>query len=82
METMTRWGVVPAGSIFTGEGVSVMNDEVEFRMRRLAVEAHRERLAGPRDGLRQQIGHALVALGRAIHGIEPESTGRPVLGRR
>ena len=46
-------------------------------MRRLAGEAHGERLAGSRDGLRHRVGHALIALGRAIHGIEPEHGARP-----
>jgi len=81
MYTKTTSGLTPAGSIFTGEG-SAMLDEIEFRMHRLAGEARRERLAGPRDGLRQRLGHALMALGHAIHGLEPEQHGRPALGPR
>lgn len=78
-------GIAPAGSIFTGEG-SGISDEIDFRARRLASEAHRDRLAGPRHGLRHRVGHALIALGRAIHGIESEhgarSAGRPALDAR
>jgi hypothetical protein len=85
MQTTIGHGITPAGSIFTGEG-SAVSDEIAFRMRRLACEAHGERLAGSRDGLRHHVGHALIALGRAIHGIEPEhgarSAGRPALDAR
>ena len=51
-------------------------------MRRRAGEAHTERLAGAREGPRQHVGHALMALGRAIHGIERERAGRPALDPR
>ena len=81
MQTKDRSGIAPAGSIFTGEGAAVA-DEIGFRMRRLASERDHERLAGEREGLRQHLGHALMALGRAIHGLEPEQTGRPALGPR
>ncbi len=81
MQTKSGSGVVPAGSIFTGEG-SAMSDEIDFRMQRLAAEAYRERLAGDRDGLRQRLGHSLIALGRAIHGIEPEPATRTALDAR
>jgi hypothetical protein len=53
--------------------------EVEYRMRRLLDEAASERLAAGRDGIRQHLGHALIALGRAIHGVEAEHTARPAL---
>jgi hypothetical protein len=82
MRTRARFGVTPAGAIFSGDGTTTMTDEVDFRMRRLEAEAARERLAGPRDGLRQHVGHALMALGRAIHGVEPESVSRPALHTR
>ncbi len=75
MQTRTGPSVVPADSIFTGEG-SAMADEIEYRMRRLADEAGRERMTGPPEGLRQHVGHALMALGRAIHGLEPEQASR------
>jgi hypothetical protein len=81
MQTKIGSGLAPTGSIFTGEGTA-MSDEIDFRMRRLASEAHRERLAGRRDGPRQLIGHALMALGRAIHGIEPDHSARPALHAR
>jgi hypothetical protein len=53
--------------------------EIDYRINRLQAEAASERLAGPRDGLRQHLGHALMALGRAIHGIEAEHAVRPAL---
>lgn len=82
MQTKTTSGVVPAGSIFSGEA-SLMAQEVDFRIRGLTGESERERLAGPREGVRQHVGHALMALGRAIHGIEPaERAGRPALDTR
>ena len=56
--------------------------EIEYRIGRLLDEAADERLVGPRDGLRQHVGLALMALGRAIHGIEPEHGGRRVLDAR
>jgi hypothetical protein len=62
--------------------MNAMGHEIDFRMRRLEAETCRERLAGPRDGIRQHVGHALMALGRAIHGIEPEHTSRPALDVR
>jgi predicted transcriptional regulator len=76
-----RFGVTPAGSIFTGEASTVAS-EIAFRVARLADETDRERLAAPREGLRQRIGHALMALGRAIHGLEPDPAGRPALRAR
>ena len=81
MQTTSRPGIAPARSIFTGEG-SAISDEIDFRMRRRAGEAHTERLAGSREGPRQHVGHALMALGRAIHGIERERAGRPALDPR
>jgi hypothetical protein len=78
-------GLSPSPSrtqIFTGEGMNAMGHEIDFRMRRLEAEAYRERLAIPRDGIRQHVGHALMALGRAIHGIETEHVSRPALDAR
>lgn len=71
-----------ATPILMGEGTNTMSNEIEFRMRRLEGEAQRERLAPRRDGLRQHVGHALMALGRAIHGIEVEHAPRPALDAR
>ena len=78
-------GLSPSPSriqIFTGEGMNAMGHEIDFRMRRLEAEASRERLAVRRDGLRQHVGHALMTLGRSIHGIEPEHVSRPALDVR
>ncbi len=69
-------------AIFTGEGMNAMGHEIDFRMRRLEPKQTRERLAVPRDGIRQHVGHALMALGRAIHGIETEHVSRQALDAR
>ncbi len=53
--------------------------EIDYRIGRLLDEAANERLAPRRDGVRQRVGHALMALGQAIHGIEPEQTERRLL---
>jgi len=83
MQTKDRLGALPiATTIFSGEGMTTMGHEIDFRMRRLAAEAARERLAGPRDGVRQHLGHALMALGHAIHGLELEQAGRPAMTGR
>ena len=66
-------------AIFTGEGMNAMGHEIDFRMRRLETEAGRERLVVRRDGVRQHVGHALMALGRVIHGIESEPVSRRAL---
>jgi len=57
----------------------VRSAEIDYRTGRFQAEAAGERLAGPRDGIRQHLGHALMALGRAIHGIEAEHAARPAL---
>lgn len=79
MQTTNRPTLPPAGSIFTGEGMTAMRDEIDFRMQRLQAEAASERLATPHEGLRQHVGHALMAVGRFVHGLEPEQGGRPAL---
>jgi hypothetical protein len=82
MQTRDRFGAPSTTDTFAGEGMTTLCNEIDFRMRRLEDEAHRERLVGPRDGVRQHLGHALMALGRAIHGIEPESATQPELAAR
>jgi hypothetical protein len=83
MQTRDRIGASPtAATIFTGQGMTTMSSEITFRMRRLEAEAHSERLAGPRVGIRRHLGHALMALGRAIHGIEVERPARRALDLR
>jgi hypothetical protein len=79
MQTTERLGASPAVATIRAEGMTTMSHEIDFRMRRLEAEANRERLAGSRDGFRQHLGHALIALGRAIHGIETEHARRPAL---
>lgn len=80
MQTKDRLGLPPTAiAIFTGEGMTIMSDEIEFRMRRLAAEADHARLATQRDGVRQRLGHGLMALGRVVHGIEAEHATRRAL---
>ena len=70
MQTTRGPGVRPAGGIFTGESMSTLSDEVDFRMHRLEIEAADERLVGTRSGLLQNLGragHAVLALGRVSH---------------
>ena len=81
MQTMSGTGPSPAGSIGGGEARTI-SQEIDFRMRRLAHEAERERLAGPREGLRAGLGHAIVALGLLVHGIETDQPARPALRTR
>jgi hypothetical protein len=77
-----------ATPILMGEGTNTMSSEIEFRMRRLEGEADRARLGGRHEGIswrraiREPLGHALMALGRAIHGIDAEPSSRPALGAR
>jgi len=83
MQTMGGLSALPTRTqIFTGEGMNAMGHEIDFRMRRLAAEADRERLTVRKDGIRQHVGHALMALGRTIHGIETEHVSRPALDAR
>jgi hypothetical protein len=83
MQTNDGLGASPTTTaIFTGEGMNAMGHEIDFRMRRLGAEAERERMMVRRDGVRQHVGHALMALGRAIHGMEPERPSRPALDVR
>jgi hypothetical protein len=82
MHTTIGRSVVPSGGIFTGEGMTAVSDEIDYRMQQLMVEAEHERLAGPREGLRQHIGHALMAIGRTVHGPEVEAAARPALQGR
>lgn len=80
MQTKDRFGASPTAiTIFTGEGTATMGHEIDFRRQRLEAEAGRERLAAGREGVRQRLGHALMALGRAIHGIEANHAARPAL---
>ena len=56
--------------------------EIEYRTKRLQDEAASERLAGPRDGRRQHLGRAFMAVGRAIQGIEAGNATRPAFHAR
>jgi hypothetical protein len=76
----TRWiGPLPSGGIFTGEGTTTVSQEIDYRMDQLLTEAEHERLVGRRHGLRHLVGHALLAIGRAVHGPEPDPATRPAL---
>ena len=82
-------GVAPSGGIFTGENMSTMCDEIDFRMHRREAEASRERivrcdagatgqrLSGPRAGSRRHLEgarHALAMLGHGLH-LPPRHPG-------
>ena len=78
METRIGIGGSPALDLCWSGGTAprIVIDE---RIASLQAEAAAERLAGRREGLRQHVGHALMALGRMIHGLEPERPIRPAL---
>ena len=78
MQTLAGSMITPAGAIFSGEATA-MHQEIGHRMSRLLDEARRERLAAGHAGLRQSVGHAIIALGRAIHGLEPEPRSRTAI---
>lgn len=78
METRVGLGGSPAMNVFSSDE-TVLRLVVDERAARLRADAAAERLAGPREGMRQHLGHALMALGRAIHGLEPEQPARPAL---
>jgi hypothetical protein len=78
METRIGIGGSPVLDVYRSEGTAP-RPVIDERIARLQAEAATERLAGPREGLRQHVGHALMALGRTIHGLEPEQPVRPAL---
>jgi hypothetical protein len=87
MQTTNRRGASPTTpmstlTLYAGDGMHTTGAEIDFRMERLAAEAERERAVGPRHGLRGRVGHALIALGREIHGLETEPAARPALRAR
>jgi hypothetical protein len=51
-------------------------------MDRLAGETNRARRAGRRDGIRQHVGHGLIALGMVIHGGQPAARSESVATAR
>ena len=60
---------MPVGGIFTGESGSTLSDEIDFRMRRLEMEAASERAVRPPDGSGRhfgRVGNAMLAL-RRLH---------------
>ena len=78
METRIGIGGSPVLDVYWSEGTAP-RPVIDERIARLQAEAAAERLAGQREGLRQHVGHALMALGRTIHGLEPEQPIRPAL---
>ena len=70
----------------TGDGMRATGAEAAFRSERLLAEAARDHAVEPRPGLRRhvrhQVGHAIVAIGRAIHGLEVEPPARRALDAR
>jgi hypothetical protein len=90
MQTRIATTCSPPVPILSGQVAGMTSSETDYRRDRLAAEAAEERLAAaarddgpaPRDSLRQRVGHALMAAGRAIHGMEPESAPRQSLRPR
>jgi len=87
MQTTNRRGASPTThmstlTLYAGNGLRTSGAEIDFRMHRLAAEAEREQAVGPRHGVRGRVGHALIALGREIHGLEAEPAVRPALRAR
>lgn len=78
METRIGLGASPALNVFSDES-HLTSLDIRDRVARRQAEAAGERLARSRDGLRQHLGRALMALGRAIHGLEPDQPIRPAL---
>ena len=71
MERSRGPGVTPSGGIFTGESMSVLSDEIDYRRQRFETEAANERLSETREGLHQHVGHAEHALARLGHLLRP-----------
>jgi hypothetical protein len=76
MQTTIRSGGWPGERWINHGAMPLACVEVEYRTQRLLAQADAERLVGRRDGLRQRLGHALIALGRTIHGVELEPARR------
>jgi hypothetical protein len=71
MERSRGPDVRPSGGIFTGESMSVLSDEIDYRRQRFETEAANERLAEPRKSLHQHVVHAEHALARIGHLLRP-----------
>lgn len=66
-------------ALYVGDGMRAAGAEADFRAGRLLAEAAREHATERRPGLRHHLGHAIIAIGRAIHGLEVEAPARPAL---
>jgi hypothetical protein len=77
-------GTAPTSTLalYAGDGMRATGAEAEFRAQRLLAEAARDHDGEPRPGLRHHVGHAIIAIGRAIHGLEVEAPARPALDVR
>jgi hypothetical protein len=69
-------------ALYTGDGMRAAGAEVEFHANRLLAEAARDHAGRRRPGLRHHVGHAIIAIGRAIHGLEVEPPARRALDAR
>lgn len=69
-------------ALYTGDGLRATGAEADFHAGRLLAEAARDHAVERRPGLRHHVGHAIIAIGRAIHGLEVESPARPALDAR
>jgi hypothetical protein len=73
-------------ALYLGDGLRATGAEASFRAERLLAEAARDQAADRRPGLRRHLGHAIMAVGRAviaighaIYGHEVEAPARPAL---
>lgn len=69
-------------ALYTGDGLRATGAEAAFRADRLLAEAARDHAETRRPGLRHHLGHAIIAVGRAIHGLEVEPPARQALDAR
>ena len=69
-------------ALYAGDGMRATGAEVDFHAGRLLAEAARGHAGERRPGLRRHVGHAIVAIGRAIHGLEVEPPARRALDAR
>jgi hypothetical protein len=65
--------------LYVGDGMRATGAEADFRASRLLAEAARDHAVQHGPGLRHRVGHAIIAIGRAIHGLEVEAPARPAL---
>jgi hypothetical protein len=69
-------------ALYVGDGMRATGAEADYHAGRLLAEAARDHAGEHRPGLRHHVGHAVIAIGRAIHGLDVEPPARPALDPR